>query len=83
MPEGYYYEHDLVGLQCRSASGEPLGEVRALDLSGGQTRLVVRRGDRELLVPWVPAIVTAVDLAAKVVILDPPPGLFDDDAVMA
>ncbi len=83
LPPGYYYEHHLVGLECRSPAGEPLGEVRGLDASGGQTRVVVRRGDREFLVPWVPAIVKAVDLDSRVVTLDPPPGLLDDDAVIA
>jgi 16S rRNA processing protein RimM len=83
LPEGYYYEHHIVGLHCLSPEGQPLGEVLGLDGSGGQTRIVVRRGDRDFLVPWVPAIVKGVDIEARVVTLDPPPGLLDDDAVFA
>ena len=83
LPEGYYYEHHLVGLACVSPSGEPLGEVTAMENDGPQARLVVRRGSREFLVPYVPQIVTAVDLDAGTMTLDAPPGLLDDDAVEA
>lgn len=80
LPEGYYYEHHLVGLECRSPAGENLGVVTGLDPSGGQTRLVVRRGQREFLVPYVPEIIRAVDLEDRVVTVEPIPGLLDDDA---
>ena len=80
LPEGYVYEHHLVGLECRDASGEVLGRVEGLDTSGGQTRVIVRQGEREYLVPWVPAIVTKLDREGGVLVLDPPPGLLDDDA---
>jgi 16S rRNA processing protein RimM len=80
LPEGYYYEHHLVGLECRSPAGEDLGVVTGLDPSGGQTRLVVRRGQREFLVPYVPQIVRGVDLERRQVTLEPIPGLLDDDA---
>ncbi len=81
LPEGYFYEHHLVGLACRSMTGEDLGEVTGVDPGAGQSRLVVRRGRREFLVPYVPAIVREVDLELRLVVLDPPPGLLDDDAL--
>jgi 16S rRNA processing protein RimM len=84
LPEGYHYEHHLVGLECVSIAGESLGTVTALDPgAGGQRRLVVRRDRREFLVPYVPEIVREVDLERRRVVLDPPPGLLDDDAVIA
>ena len=79
LPEGYVYEHHLVGLECRGTDGEALGTVEGLDWTGGQTRAVVRRGEHEYLVPWVPAIVKKVDREGGVLVLDPPPGLLDDD----
>ena len=83
LPEGYHYEHHLVGLECRSPRGEPLGEVVALDSEGPQARLVVRRGGRSFLVPYVAEIVTDVDREAGVVTIDAPPGLLDDDFLEA
>jgi len=83
LPEGYYYEHHLVGLACRSPQGDDLGEVTGVDQGPGQRRLVVRRGRREFLVPYVPEIVTDVNLDAGVVTIDAPPGLLDDDFTTA
>lgn len=83
LPEGYYYEHHLVGLECRSPDGEALGKITGLDLDPSQIRAIVRRENREFLVPWVPDIVRNVDLEEGVVTLDPPSGLLDDDAEMA
>jgi len=79
LPEGYYYEHHLVGLDCRSPSGEELGSVVGVDSEAIQTRLLIRRGRREFLVPYVPEIVTAVDLEGGTVTIDAPVGLLDDD----
>ena len=81
LPEGFYYEHHLVGLGCRSPKGDELGEVTGIDRGPGQRRLIVRRGRREFLVPYVPEIVVEVDLDAKIVTIDAPPGLLDDNAV--
>lgn len=83
LPEGFYYEHHLVGLACRSPQGEELGEIRGVEQGPGQRRLVVRRGRREFLVPYVPEIVVNVDLDDGVVTLDAPPGLLDDEFITA
>jgi 16S rRNA processing protein RimM len=81
LPEGYYYEHHLTGLECRSPEGATLGRVTGIDPGEGQSRLIVQRGRREFLVPYVPEIVREVDLDNGIVIIDAPAGLLDDDAV--
>lgn len=82
LPEGYYYEHHLVGLECRAPGGEVIGKVTGLDPGVGQSRLVVRcEGGRERLVPFVPEIVREVNLEDGHVVIDAPPGLLDDDAI--
>jgi 16S rRNA processing protein RimM len=78
LPEGFYYEHHLVGLACRSPEDRDLGEVTGVDQGPGQRRLIVRRGHREFLVPYVPEIVREVRLDEGVVVVDAPPGLLDD-----
>jgi 16S rRNA processing protein RimM len=84
LPEGYHYEHHLVGLECVAIDGESLGTVVGVDPgAGGQRRLVVRRDHRDFLVPYVPEIVREVDLERRRVVLAPPRGLLDDDAVIA
>ncbi|MEJ2190020.1 MAG: ribosome maturation factor RimM [Acidobacteriota bacterium] len=79
LPEGFVYEHHLVGLECRAPDGSSLGHVTGVEAGGEQSRIVVRRGSREFLVPFVPQIVREVDLEQGTVIVDAPAGLLDDD----
>ena len=83
LPEGYYYEHHLVGLAVISVAGEPLGTVTGIDPESPQTLLLVRRDRREFLIPYVPEIVREVDLDGGRIVVDPPRGLLDDDSVVA
>jgi len=83
LPDGFYYQHHLVGLACRSPQGIELGEVTGIDEGPGQRRLIVRRGRREFLVPYVPEIVQDVDLEGGSVIVDAPPGLLDEEFTTA
>ncbi|MBV9092788.1 MAG: ribosome maturation factor RimM [Streptosporangiaceae bacterium] len=74
-----FRDHDLIGLSVRTAAGEPVGEVTDV-LHHGQDLLVVRRpgpGGEECLVPFVKAIVPDVDVAAGLLVIDPPRGLLD------
>lgn len=81
LPANYYYEHELVGCRCRLASGTVLGEVTELQIGPGGALLVVATAKGEVLVPFVSPIVVNVDLAARSVVLDPPRGLVDGDAL--
>jgi 16S rRNA processing protein RimM len=75
-----FWDHDLVGLAAVLGDGTVVGEVIEVLHPPGSDVLVVRRGDdRELLVPFVAAIVPQVDLAGRRVVLDPPEGLLELD----
>ena len=74
-----FRDHELIGLSVRTTTGEPVGVVTDV-LHYGQDLLVVQRADGaqgECLVPFVKAIVPEVDVAAGVVVIDPPLGLLD------
>ena len=74
-----FRDYELIGLSVRTCAGDPVGVVTDV-LHYGQDLLVVRRSDGsdgESLVPFVKAIVPEVDVAAGVVVIDPPPGLLD------
>jgi len=81
LPANYYYEHELVGCRCTLADGTVLGEVTALDDGPGGALLTVATAGAEALVPFVAPIVVRVDIAARAIVLDPPRGLFDDNAL--
>ncbi len=80
--EEAWYERDLVGLKVLTVDGTQVGEVAALESRPAQDLLVIRLPDgRQVLVPFVKAIVPVVDLAGGRVVLDPPAGLLDPDAL--
>ena len=71
---------DLVGCTVCDLSGAALGEVTSSFDSGAHEVLEVRRADgREFMLPLVDGLVTAVDLDARRIVCDPPPGLIDLD----
>ena len=80
-----FYDHDLIGLQVVTAAGEPVGAVSDV-LHHGQDLLVIEgtgsRSGSEILVPFVAAIVPEVDVAARRLVIDPPPGLLDPEAAV-
>lgn len=78
--EETWYERDLVGLRAVTAQGADIGEVTGLQSRPAQDLLVLRlSGGREVLVPFVTAIVPEVDVAGGRVVVDPPAGLLDLD----
>jgi 16S rRNA processing protein RimM len=71
---------DLVGCTVYDTSGASLGEVTGSFDSGAHEVLEVRRPDgKEFMLPLVDAIVSAVDVTARKIVCDPPPGLIDLD----
>jgi 16S rRNA processing protein RimM len=68
-PEGEFYWVDLVGHAVVNLGGESLGKVEELLRAGGADVLVVR-GDRERLIPFIADFVKGVDRAAKRITVD-------------
>lgn len=83
-----FYDHQLEGLRVRTVGGADVGiDVgvvgEVLHTAAGEI-LAVRpaEGDgREVLVPFVGAIVTSVSLDDGVIEIDPPDGLLDLDSI--
>lgn len=79
--EEAWYRHQLVGLRALSTGGRVMGEVVDLEPGVAQDRLVVRTpGGQRVAVPFVAQLVPEVDIQGGTLILDPPGGLFPDDA---
>ena len=72
-----FYDHELEGLAARHVDGTEIGTVaEVLHIAGGEL-LAVKASGREILIPFVAAIVPVVDLAGGFVTVDPPEGLLD------
>jgi 16S rRNA processing protein RimM len=71
-----FYDHQLVGLHVVSTAGTAVGEIDAVAHGTAQDLLVVKAPDgREILVPFVSALVPEVDLTARRVVVADLPGL--------
>ena len=69
-----FYDHQLVGLTVLTTDGRAVGQVTEVVHGAGQELLAVRADDgRELLVPFVTAIVPVVDVAGgRIQVVDVP-----------
>jgi 16S rRNA processing protein RimM len=74
-----FYDTDLIGLNVRTVSGDPVGVVADVIHSPASSLLSVEADGREVLVPFLRQFVPVVDLEAKVIEIDPPEGLLDLD----
>jgi 16S rRNA processing protein RimM len=76
-----FRDADLVGLAVRTVDGTQVGTVDDV-LHSGQDVLVIKSADgREVMVPFVKALVPEVNVKAGFLAIDPPAGLLNlDDA---
>lgn len=69
--ENEFYWADLIGLAVRNRQGESYGEIADM-LATGANDVMVVRGERERLIPFVGHVVDSIDLDARSVIVDWP-----------
>ncbi|MET8774844.1 ribosome maturation factor RimM [Nocardia sp. NPDC050713] len=76
-----FYDHELEGLTVQLTDGTVVGTVTEVLHSAAGELLSVRAADdgREILIPFVTAIVPTVSLADRLVVIDPPEGLLDPE----
>jgi 16S rRNA processing protein RimM len=72
-----YFDWQLEGCRVENVDGSYIGEVKAIMRTGGTEILVVENDGREYLIPFAEAICTEVDIAGKVIRVDPPEGLLE------
>ncbi|MFB7110372.1 ribosome maturation factor RimM [Streptomyces sp. NPDC056190] len=85
LPEGEdeYYDHQLMDLDVVTVDGKEVGRITEISHLPSQDLLIVERPDgTEVMIPFVGEIVTEIDLEEQRAIVDPPPGLIDDQAVL-
>ena len=75
--EDAWFDHQLLGLSV-IRDGVKVGSVTAIDHFPAQDLLTVKTDNGDVLVPFVKAIVTAVDVKAGTMTVVPPVGLFEE-----
>lgn len=70
LDDGEYYWSELIGLEVESLEAEPLGSIETM-METGANDVMVLKGDRERLIPFVmDDVVRKVDLANNRVVVD-------------
>jgi 16S rRNA processing protein RimM len=75
-PREFYYR-DLIGCEVLTTGGRLLGTIAEVFSAGASEVLVVRDGERELLVPAIEDVIKSMDLKERRVVIEPVPGLLD------
>jgi hypothetical protein len=72
---GTYFQHDIIGLEVVTDSGEALGRVATI-LETGANDVYVVKGERgELLLPAIEDVIKQVDVRGGRLVIDLLPGL--------
>lgn len=76
-----FYDHELEGLRVQLTDGTEVGTVTEVLHSAAGELLSIRAAadGREILVPFVTAIVPTVSIADALIVIDPPEGLLDPE----
>lgn len=75
-PDEVFY-HDLVGLTVERTDGTVVGAVDGWFELPNALLLSLATATGEKLLPYLPTVIQRVDLARRVIVVDPPIGLFD------
>lgn len=77
LPEGAYYQFQLVGCEVVTSEGRRVGTIASIEGEPGNHRLSIDSDGGEVLVPLGAPIFEEIDLARRRVVIDPPDGLLD------
>lgn len=77
LPEGQYYQFQLIGLEVWTTKGELLGSVTDILPTGSNDVYVVHSDDRELLIPAIEDVVKSVDLEKGRMVIEVIDGLLE------
>ena len=78
LPADQFYEWELAGCRVETVSGQTIGDVRNIMRTGGVEILVVaNQAEKEFLIPMASEICVEIDVAKKLIRIDPPEGLLE------
>ncbi|HKN87546.1 MAG TPA: ribosome maturation factor RimM [Nitrospiraceae bacterium] len=69
LPDGQYYEFQLIGMTVNDEQGQPLGTLEDIMETGSHPVFVVRGSGREWLVPGRQAVMVSMDIAQRTMVV--------------
>ncbi len=77
LPEDHYFRDDLIGIDVYLEGEVLLGKVDSILATGGNDVYVVKKDDREYLIPALKSVVKKIDILKKEMVIFPMEGLLD------
>jgi len=77
LPEGQYYQFQLIGLEVRTVQGEVVGEISDILPTSNNDIYVVAGEGGEILIPATDEIIKSIDLEQGIITIEPVKGLLD------
>jgi 16S rRNA processing protein RimM len=75
LPEGQFYEHQIIGLEVVTTAGRSLGPVTEIHRTGANDVYATR----VCLIPAIPDVIKEIDLSAGRILIEAIPGLLPED----
>ena len=76
LPEGSYWDHQLIGCLVETDTGAPLGKIRdVIHTSANDVWSVVDDDGHETLLPAIADVIVSVDVAARRIVARAVPGI--------
>jgi len=79
LPEGSYFICDMIGMQVNDISGKQIGLLEDVLKTGSNDVYIVKKEDKEILIPALKSVVKRIDLESKQMIVDLPEGIMEDE----
>ena len=81
LPDGEYYQYELIGLDVFLVSGENLGKIEEILPTGSNDVLIVRKGPKEHLVPALKDVIKEMDFEKRKMFIEPIDGMIELDEI--
>ncbi len=79
LPPDSYYQHDIIGLQVFTLSGQDLGKIVDIITTGSNDVYTIKTpGGPQVLIPAIKDVIKQIDLIRHTMNIDPLPGLLDN-----
>jgi len=81
LPDGEYYQYELIGLDVVTVAGENLGKIEEILPTGSNDVFVVRSGEKEHLIPALKDVIKEIDFERRKMLIEPFDGIIRQDEV--
>lgn len=78
LPEGTFFTYEFIGLQVKTDKGEDVGEILDILKLPAHDVYLVKKGEKEILIPAIDSVVKSVDLENRKMVISPMAGLMGE-----